>query len=478
MSEGLVIHCGVADGAGKRLVIAQLGELQHRHKFDTDSQFHRKQFREAVVSKFNMGDDAHEWIESQIVNSADIQDEQADSGLSPVIVKMDAVQPEEITWLWPSRIPLGKLTIIAGDPGLGKSFLTIDLAARVSLGTRWFDCDGSAPLGSTIILNAEDALADTIKPRLLAAGADCSKIVALQAVRGQDSTGDYERSIDLQRDLAIIEKTIVGLKDCRLVVIDPLSAYLGATDSHRNSDVRAVLAPLSALAGKYTVAVVAVDHLTKGEAKAIYKVTGSIAFTGAARSVWAVTRDKDDLTERRRLFLPIKSNLAEKQAGLAYVLAPQHGAGGVPCVAWEPDAVQTSADEAMSSEPRRRGPAPDEREGAAQFLRDALADGPRLSKEIEAEAREGHDISKRTLVRAKEEVGIVSYREVIPGPWMMRLPTMPPTNTHSPERQKPGTLGILGIHRDIHTQTNTKSVNGYKNATSSICGGLPDGDTF
>jgi putative DNA primase/helicase len=475
VSEGLEIRCGAADSQGRRIIIATLGEMQHRHRFDTASQFHRRQFREAVVDKFNLGDDAHEFLEAQIIAQADAEDAKMDTGLSPVVVKMEDVQAEEIQWFWPNRIPLAKLCIIAGDPGLGKSFLTIDLAARCSRGTRWFDCDGSAPLGSTIILNCEDALADTVKPRLIAAGADCAKIVALQAVRGQDIGGEYERSIDLQRDLAVLEKAIADLTDCRLAIIDPLSAYLGKTDSHRNSDVRAVLAPLSAMAEKHQIAVVAVDHLTKGETKAIYKITGSIAFTGAARSVFAVTKDRDDPTERRRLLLPIKSNIAEKSPGLAYVLSPTHGVGGIPCVAWEPDEVSMSADEAMSAEPRRRGPAADEFEEATEFLRTALADGPRPTKEVEQEAREGYGIAKRTLERARKSLQVESFRQTVPGAWMLRLPNTANNSANAPESQQCGGLGGLTY---LDSKNVLKSVSEHNTARLSVSGSLPFGDTF
>ena len=226
--------------------------------------------------------------------------------------------------------------------------------------------------------------------------------MALQAIRGNDEHGTYERSVDLQRDLAMLEQAIVETKDPKAAMIDPLSAYMGKVDSHRNADVRSVLAPISALAEKYGIAIIAVDHLTKGQAAAIYKVTGSIAFTGAARSVWAVARDRDDPTDRRRLFLPIKSNLAEKQPGLAFTLSTQYGAGNVPCVVWQEGTVDISADDALSSEPGRRGPKPEERMQAEQFLRDALADGPRLVKEIVEEADQVHDIKEITLKRVEE----------------------------------------------------------------------------
>jgi putative DNA primase/helicase len=479
VSDRVEIYCGPVDESGKRLVVATLGELQHRDKIDCDSQFQRQKFRERLIGKFQLSDDAHESIEAQILAAADAEDCRDDSGLAPVVVNLADVQAEQITWFWPNRIPMGKLSVVAGDPGLGKSFLTIDFASRCSTGTKWFDCDGSAPLGSTVILNAEDSLGDTIKPRLVAAGADCSKVVALQAVRGGDVAGDYERSIDLQRDLTILEKTIADLCDCKLAIIDPLSAYLGKVDSHRNADVRSVLAPLSAMAGRHGVAVVAVDHLTKGEAKAIYKVTGSIAFTGAARSVWAVTRDRDDPTERRRLFLPIKSNLAERQPGLAFVLSTQHGMDGTPCVAWEAGDVDITADEAMATEPRRRGPEADDRADAELFLRESLACGPRQAREVEEEAREVHSIAKRTLDRARKSIGVEAFRDTIPGPWLLRLSTLPATLPTSPKNKL---LGNLGTVADIPSKNVLKSVNGSNNAKlfeyQVKRGGLPPEDDF
>ncbi len=156
------------------------------------------------------------------------------------------VEPKAINWLWPEKIARGKVSMIAGDPGLGKSLITIALASAVSTGARWPVGGGNAPLGSVTMLSDEDSVADTIRPRLDAAGADCSKIHALKMVREINEDGEtVERSFSLAKDIERLAEVLEKLGDCVLVQIDPISAYLGGTDSHKNADVRALLSPLS-----------------------------------------------------------------------------------------------------------------------------------------------------------------------------------------------------------------------------------------
>jgi len=247
----------------------------------------------------------------------------------PVMVSLADVEAKPVRWLWPSRIALGKLTLLVGDPKVGKSFITLDLAARVSRGDGWPDCPActSAP-GGVVLLSAEDDLGDTIRPRLDAAGADVSRIKALVAVKRFDFKAGGERQcfFDLSEDLAAMEQAILDVPDCRLVVIDPITAYLGAADSHKNAEIRGLLAPLSEIASRRRVAIVAVTHLRKGEGRAMYRAIGSIAFTAAARAVFSVSKDKDDPTGQRRLVLPVGNNLGNDTTGLAYRLDPTESA--------------------------------------------------------------------------------------------------------------------------------------------------------
>lgn len=338
---------------------------------------------------------------------------------APVIVRLSDVKPEPVAWLWPGRIALGKLTLIAGDPGLGKSFLTLDMAARVSTGAGWPDRRGEsfAP-GGVVLLSAEDGVADTIRPRLDAAGADVSRIVALEAVRAVGDHGrESARAFDLSRDLPAMESAIRSVEGCRLVVIDPVTAYLGGVDSHKNAEIRGLLAPLGAIAERHRVAVVAVTHLNKsGGGPAIYRAMGSLAFAAAARAAWVVSKDKDD--PRRRLLLPIKNNIAPDTGGLAYRIEPL-GVDGCPAVAWESDAVNVSADDALAGDRDGSG-GRTERDDAAEWLADLLAHGPRPARDVERDARDA-GYSLATLRRAKAHIQVASRKPAFGGPWEWTL---------------------------------------------------------
>jgi hypothetical protein len=219
---------------------------------------------------------------------------------------LSSVEPEEVSWLWPSWLALGKLALVDGDPGLGKSAMTLDLAARVSSGKVFPDGAECEPAG-VVLLSAEDGLADTIRPRLDAAGADTSKVLALATVPDEDG---HDRLLSIPEDLALIEKGIrrVG---ARLVVVDPLMAFLsGDTNSHRDQDVRRALAPLAGLAERTGAAVLVVRHLNKAAANnPLYRGGGSIGIIGAARMAFVVGKDPQD--ESRRVLASTKNNLAK-----------------------------------------------------------------------------------------------------------------------------------------------------------------------
>ncbi|MBX7168598.1 MAG: AAA family ATPase [Pirellulales bacterium] len=339
---------------------------------------------------------------------------------APLLVPMHTVEPRPVDWLWPGRLALGKLALLVGDPGLGKSFLTCDLAARVSAGRPWPDIPWEAnAVGGVVIANAEDDLADTVRPRLDAAGADVSRIVAVRGVQTTDDEGRHDERPLTLHDRACIEAAIVSVPDCRLVIIDPLGAFCGATDSHKNADVRAMLAPLAELAARHNVAVLAVGHLNKGSGQAVYRTSGSLAFVAAVRTAWAVTRDREDPTGPRRLLLAVKSNLSVDQGGLAFSVGP-YGPQDEPAVAWEPHPVRVSADEALAAE---ASGAEDrtERDEAVEFLRDRLADGPVPAGEVTRDAR-SLGISDRTLKRARRSLGIVAQKDGLRGGWLLSLP--------------------------------------------------------
>jgi 5S rRNA maturation endonuclease (ribonuclease M5) len=339
-----------------------------------------------------------------------------------VFVRLSDVAPQPVRWLWPGRIALGKLCIEAGPPGLGKSCISLDLAARVTRGDGWPDDPlSTAEPGGVLILSAEDDLADTIVPRLNAAGADLSRVLALTTIKRFDPQRGREvfESFNLATHLPILESGIAQVGNCRLAIIDPLSAFLGGADSHNDGEVRGLLAPLAFLAARYHVAILGISHLNKGHGDAVTRVMGSIGFVAAPRHVFAVTKDREDPS--RRLFLPVKNNLGIDNTGFAYRLIV--GVGGVPRVSWESAPVAVSADDAVAPVDQRRGPEPENREEAQSWLVDFLAGGPRPAEECLAEASRVL-ITRATLRRAKAAAGVIAEKQsgVSDGPWMWRLP--------------------------------------------------------
>ena len=310
------------------------------------------------------------------------------------------VEPENITWLWQDRIPEGKLTFIIGDPGVGKSFLTADLAKHVTTGEGWPDVpNGSVEKGSVILLNAEDGLADTIVRRLDWAGANRSKVTYIEATI--ERKGE-ERTFRLDKDLSRLENLIKTKGDVRLVIFDPLSAYLGDVDSYRDSEVRGMLAPVVLLAEKYKVAILAVLHMNKKQSQnAIYRVPGSIGFAGAARAIWYVANDGE--AEGRKLFSGMKSNLSPKDIrdlGLAFRIEDK--------VIWEDVPMRKTTQEILRDQEDEGRKKPIEL--AMEFLKETLKDGPVAQTEI-SNMVEDEDFGWSTVRKAKKRLKIESCRE-------------------------------------------------------------------
>jgi putative DNA primase/helicase len=291
--------------------------------------------------------------------------------------RLSDIQAKPIHWLWPGRIARGKVAMLAGHPGLGKSQLTASMAAIVTTGGLWPVDKTRCERGNVVFFSAEDDAEDTIRPRLEAAGADLDRIFILDAVL--DDNGARPRAFNLKADLPRLGQMLEYIGDVALVVIDPITAYLGDTDSHKNADIRALLSPLGELAGRHGAAVVCVSHLNKGgSGEALMRVTGSLAFVAAARAAFLIARDNGD--KHRRLFLPIKNNIGNDESGLAFAVESATLPGGIETsrIKWEEEAVAITADEAMApqGDPEERSALDD----AKVFLSNLLADGPVSSR--------------------------------------------------------------------------------------------------
>lgn len=364
---------------------------------------------------------------------------------SAVLRCFSEIKPESLRWLWPGRFPLGKLSLLIGDPGLGKSLATIDLASRVSRGLAFPDGAPCEP-GIAILLSAEDDPADTIRPRLEAAGADLASVITLDAVRvtlADGGTGVKE--FNLETDVLALEDAISACPGTRCIIVDPISAYLGSTDSHSNAGVRGLLRPLADLASRCRVAVIAVSHLSKARQAAVRSAIGSIAFAAAARAVWAVVKDLDD--PDRRLFLPVKQNLAADAGGLSFKV---EAVNGVPRVSWDPGAVTVDVNSILSDD--GQGEERGAREEAQEWLRETLADGPVAVAELRKTANAA-GLAWRTLERAKAVLGVKTEKCGFQGSYSWKLPktAKQSKDRHTPERRSLGELAVFALKAPENT---------------------------
>lgn len=342
------------------------------------------------------------------------------STAGPQLTLLSDVEPEHVTWLWDQYLPLRKLVVVDGDPGLGKSTLAVDLAARVSAGAPMPDGTPGRK-GAVLVLSAEDGLADTIRPRLDAAGGDPARVIAMTGIAAVGEDGrPYTRPVTLPGDIPLIE-SVTAARGVLLVVVDVLMAYLsGTVDSYRDQDVRRALAPLAAMAERTGCCVLVLRHLSKnGGQRAVYRGGGSIGIIGAARAAFICGPDPGDDTGRRNVFASSKSNLARTPPSLAYTLEP---GGGCACVAWHGESGLRAS--ALLADPETADERA-ERDEAAEWLAAWLSGHGGEGKAgdiIRAAAKDG--IVPRTLQRARRKAHVSTERVGYgrDGCWVWRLP--------------------------------------------------------
>jgi archaellum biogenesis ATPase FlaH len=334
-----------------------------------------------------------------------------------VTVALADVKPEAVNWLWPGWIPRGRLTLIAGDPGVGKSWLTQAIAASVTVGRGL--CGEQDPQ-DVILIAFEDDPADTLRPRLEALGADLQRVHVYQSVRDIDRKGKpVERGLLFPEDAALLAD-LIKQTGAGLAVIDPLvAAQNAAIDSHRQAAMRSILQPLHDAARETGAAVVFTVHLRKSAGdNVLYRACGSIDLVAAVRTAIAVGCDPGD--PERRGAAVFKSNLAEFPEPIAFKLE-----NGRMLIEPQP-ALDLAADKLL-------GPAMESGERSAvddtiDFLRELLANGPVEAKAVMKEAKAA-GIADITLRRAKAVLGIKVFRTGTPGErgggkWFWRLPDL------------------------------------------------------
>ena len=301
------------------------------------------------------------------------------------IISMDEVQSKEVNWLWCPYIPYGKITIIQGDPGEGKTTLVLQIIARLTKGEAIINEKAKQPI-NVIYQTAEDGLGDTIKPRLLSADADCSKVLVID---------DKDTPLTM-RDVRL-EQAIVETK-AKLVVLDPIQGFLGAdVDMHRANKIRPVMKHIAELADKYKCAIILIGHMNKcSMGKSTYRGLGSIDFQAAARSVLIVGRIKDE--PEIRVVCQTKSSLAPEAKSIAFRLSKENG------FEWIGE-YDVTADDLLSGTAKGT-----KKQAAIDFLEEFVLNGAKPQTEIMKLAKE-KGFSEKTVRNAKDELKIKSMRK-------------------------------------------------------------------
>ena len=301
------------------------------------------------------------------------------------VIHMDQVQTTETEWIWYPYIPRGKVTIIQGDPGEGKSTFSLYLAAAVSRGTS-VECPNQVITNPDYVVyqNAEDGLADTVKPRLDLVNANCSLVICLDEARFPLSMTDNRLEL-------ILEKY-----HPRMLILDPLQAYLGdCVDMHRANEIRPVMNHLAVLADNFQCAIILIGHMNKMQgSKAIYRGLGSIDITASARSVLTVARDPSH--PEFRVIRQIKNSLAKEGEPVAFKIGEDGSieyAGPYQC------------DDPYAGENGRQ---PKERDRAKKLLAEWMERKQPLYVRDIYEIADSEDIKKTTLLRAKADMGIIA----------------------------------------------------------------------
>lgn len=322
---------------------------------------------------------------------------------SLVLQRLSDVEIEKIDWLWSGVLARGKLTLFAGEGGIGKSTAVSDIAARVTTGSRWPASDDIAEAGDVVLIQLEDELGDTVLPRFLAAGGDASRVITIRVAKDAETGGI--RPLNLIADMSSLMEQLKGFPDLKLIVIDPIMGYMGNLNSDKAAEVRKLTTPLQLLAQETNAAVLIVAHTNKSqEQNAVNSVQGSAAFTQAVRCAFRFTRD--ELSPGRYVMASMKNNLSKGNVSWGYSIETRQASQGdmvveTSGIVWEADTHRANADDILR---KNRDSGKRIRE-AVDFLLAELADGPVASADIRSKAQ-SRGIAKNTLYRAADDLGI------------------------------------------------------------------------
>lgn len=350
---------------------------------------------------------------------------------SVTLIKASDVKPEPTSWLWPGWIAGGKLQILAGAPGTGKTTLAMTIAAIVSNGGDWPD-GGKSISGNVVIWSGEDDHADTLTPRLILAGADMSRVYFVSDILD----GVDKRAFDPSKDMPILLEKMAEIGDVRLLIVDPIVSAVSG-DSHKNAEVRRSLQPLVTLAAELKCALLGITHFSKGTSgqDPVERLTGSLAFGALPRVVMTVTNCKNPEigSANTRLLCRVKSNIGPDGNGHLYGL---HECGlletqGVVAstVVWGEHLIGSVHEllKMAASEKTDDDDSADGRRNPSEFLSNLLMQGPLKASEItRLSAEEG--FSYQAISRASTKLGVLKKKGGMHEGWIWSLPSKTSTN--------------------------------------------------
>ncbi|WP_296201617.1 AAA family ATPase [uncultured Hyphomicrobium sp.] len=320
------------------------------------------------------------------------------------LVRLSDVKLEKVSWLWPGVLAKGKLSIFAGEGGVGKSTIIADLAARITTGKQWPACKDRAEIGDVLILQLEDGVADTLKARFIAAGGDPERFHTIPSV--VDAEGGV-RPFNFKNDMTALTEAVRELQAVRLIVIDPIMGYMGDLNSDKAAEVRKLTTPLQLLAQETNASVLMVAHRNKSQDQsAMNSVQGSGAFTQAVRTAFGFVKDETSANDRR-VMSSMKNNLAKDNVSWGYTIEPctveEDGLlVETSRIAWETESYKATAEDVLRSN----------REGgkkllaAEDFITSELRAGPKRSDELLSKAQ-ASGISRSTFYKASERVEVL-----------------------------------------------------------------------
>jgi len=333
-------------------------------------------------------------------------------------IRMSDIRTEKLDWLWPDKIPAGNVTLFGGQPGCGKTIVLLDIVATVTTGRNWPDgAKNTSGPKDVILLASEDGEADTIKPRLIAAGADMKRIIVIRRVllENKEKTARRKHAFQLKGDISTLKNALKANPGVALVALDPISAFFGDCEPNKDKEIRPVMEGIAdAMEGTKCAFVGIIHNNKRSDADSISKILGASSVVGVSRAVWGFGYDADDKTLRHMLL--IKGNLSEKRTGMKYRLANTAVTldGGEddhqPAVDWQGE-TSDDADDMLAKKRDRKGGADTLLAQAKLLCQMQLESGPKLAQDMyRLGEKELGDNSGKTLKRASIEIGAMCTR--------------------------------------------------------------------